>query len=360
MRSSSVYIIAEAGVNHNGSVRLAKRLIDVAVNAGADAVKFQTFRAEALVTLAMPKAAYQRRDRASGFTQFEMLKKLELNGRDHKELYRHAKKRGIEFLSTPFDETCLDFLVKLGVKKIKISSGDLTNGPLLLTAARTQLPVILSTGMAGLQEVRDAVAMLAFGYLMPASAKPAFQKLKRLVFSARARDVIRRKVTLLQCTTEYPAPVAEMNLRAMDTLQAELGCAIGLSDHTDGIAVAIAAVARGATVIEKHFTLNKKMPGPDHQASLEPQELRDMIRGIRDVESALGNGGKRVMCSERLNIPVARKSLVAACPICKGEVFTEENLTAKRAGKGLSPMRLWDMLGKKAKCSYKMDQKVTL
>lgn len=359
MKKNPIYVIAEAGVNHNGSLRIAKELVRVAQRAGADAVKFQTFRAESLVTKLTPKAAYQKRN-ARGSGQRDMLKALELSESVHKELFRYCAIRNIEFLSTPFDLESLRFLCGLGVKRIKISSGDLTHGPLLLAAARTQLPVILSTGMADLQEVRDAVAMLAFGYLMPVSDKPSCRMLRRLVSSARVMNVVRQKVTLLQCTTEYPAPVAEMNLRAMDTLQAEFGCAIGLSDHTRGIAVAIAAAARGATVIEKHFTLNNKMPGPDHQASLEPQELRNMIRGIRDVEAALGNGGKRVMHSERLNLPVARKALVAACSIRKGEAFTEENLTAKRAGKGISPMCFWDMLGKKSKKNYLADQKVSL
>lgn len=356
----TTYVIAEAGVNHNGSVRLAKKLIDVAANAGADAVKFQTFRAEALVTVAMPKAVYQRRDRASGSTQFEMLKKLELSDRDHKELYRHAEKRGIEFLSTPFDETCLDFLVELGVKKIKIPSGEITNGPLLLATARTGLPVILSTGMANITEVEDAVSILSFGYIFPNLPVRSLQKAKVVFRNPEAKSIVRKKVTLLHCTTEYPALNHDLNLAAMNSLRRHFGCRVGFSDHSKGIMVAVAAVALGAAVIEKHLTLDKKMIGPDHAMSLEPDEFAEMVRGIRTVESAIGHGVKRPVCSEMKNIAVVRKVLVASQPIRKGEFFTPENLTAKRAGKGVSPMLYWDILGKKAKRDFQTDQMVTL
>lgn len=348
----TTYVIAEAGVNHNGSVRLAKKLIDVAANAGADAVKFQTFRAEALVTAAMPKAVYQRRDRASGSTQFEMLKKLELSDRDHKELYRHAEKRGIEFLSTPFDEKRLDFLVELGVKKIKIPSGEITNGPLLVAAARTSLPVILSTGMASVREIEQALGALAFGYATKRSEAPSRRAFCRAYQCKRNKRAMSKKVVLMQCTSGYPTPLVDVNILAMDTLRKNFGLPIGLSDHSVGINSALAAVARGACVIEKHFTLNRNLEGPDHRASLEPLGLRSLVVAVREIESAMGNGVKRVMPSEAENLFIARKSIVAARPIQRGEKLTVENLTTKRAGKGLSPMFFWDLLGKTVKRDF--------
>jgi N-acetylneuraminate synthase len=289
-----------------------------------------------------------------------MLKKLELSDRDHKDLYRHARRRKIEFLSTPFDIRSLDFLVKLGIKKVKISSGDLTNGPLLLAAARTGLPVILSTGMATLREIEEALAVLAFGYSQPRSENLTLAKARGLLQRREAMSLLLRNVSLLQCTTEYPAPFKEVNLRAMDTMRERFGCRIGLSDHSEGIVAAIAAAGRGASMIEKHFTLGRNMPGPDHCASLEPVEFADMVRGIRAVEAMLGNGKKEPAKSEMKNIPVARKSLVAARPIRRGECFTDTNLTSKRSGKGLSPMRFWDMLGKRANHDYAKDQRVSL
>lgn len=356
----STYIIAEAGVNHNGSLRLAKRLIDAAKTAGADAVKFQTFYAEDLVTAATPKAAYQLGDRKSGLTQFAMLKKLELSGQAQKELCHYARKRDIEFLSTPFDIRSLDFLMKLGIKKIKISSGDLTNGPLLLAAARTKLPVILSTGMANLKEIKDALAILAFGYSRPRSEKPSLLKARRLLHRRETKSLLFRNVILLHCTTEYPAPVKDVNLRAMDAMREHFDCRVGFSDHSKGIIASIAATARGAVVIEKHLTLDKKMQGPDHRASIEPAELEEMIREIHEVEILLGNGKKIPARSEIKNIAVARKSLVAARPILRGEVFSVENITSKRAGRGLLPTRFWNILGKRAKKNYKKDQRVSL
>ncbi|OGX12929.1 MAG: N-acetylneuraminate synthase [Omnitrophica bacterium RIFOXYB12_FULL_50_7] len=357
---NSTYIIAEAGVNHNGSLGLAKRLIDEAKKAGADAVKFQTFHAEDLVTEATPKAAYQLRDRKSGMMQLAMLKRLELSGRDHKMLYRYAQKRKIEFLSTPFDIQSLDFLVKLGIKKIKISSGDLTNGPLLLAAARTRLPVVLSTGMSTIKEIEDAFAVLAFGYSRPRAEMPTLAKARGLLQGRESKALLFRNVSLLHCTTEYPAPFSEVNLRAMDAMRERFCCRIGFSDHSEGIVASIAAVGRGAVVIEKHLTLGRNMPGPDHRASLEPAEFAALVRGIRAVEAMLGSGEKEPTKSEMKNIPVARKSLVAARPILRGEFFTDKNLASRRAGKGLSPMRFWDMLGKRAKQNYKTDQKVRL
>ncbi|MFA7254794.1 MAG: N-acetylneuraminate synthase [Candidatus Omnitrophota bacterium] len=358
-RKNSTYIIAEAGVNHNGSLKTALRLIDEAKKAGADAIKFQTFRAEDLVTAMTPKAAYQSRNRTSGTSQLTMLKKLELSDHDHEKLYHHAKKWGIEFLSTPFDIRSLDFLVKLGIKKIKISSGDLTNGPLLLAAARSKLPIILSTGMATLAEIEDALAVLAFGYSRPQSEMPTLAKRRKLLRNLKVKALLRRNVSLLHCTTEYPAPFSEVNLRAMGVIGERFGCRIGFSDHSEGIIASIAAVGRSAVVIEKHLTLDKKMIGPDHRASLEPVEFSAMVRGIRAVEMMLGNGKKAPSKSEIKNIAVARKSLVALHPILRDERFTEKNLSAKRAGKGLSPMQFWNILGKKSKKKYAADQKVS-
>ena len=356
----STYVIAEAGVNHNGSLNTAKRLVDAAKKAGADAVKFQTFHAEDLVTATTPKAAYQLRNEKCGMKQLAMLKKLELTDQDHEVLCCYAKKRGIEFLSTPFDIRSLNFLVKLGVKKIKISSGDLTHGPLLLAAARTELPVILSTGMATLKEIEDALAILSFGYSRRRREIPELKTARVLLQRREVRALLARNVILLHCTTEYPAPLNEVNLRAMDVIRERFGCEVGLSDHSEGFVAAIAAVGRGAVVIEKHLTLDKKMQGPDHLASLEPREFAAMVRQIRVVEVMLGNANKEPTKSEMKNIPVARKTIVASRPIRQGESLTDKNMTFKRVGKGLSPMCFWDILGKKTKCSYEMDQKVTL
>ncbi len=360
MVTSRTYIIAEAGVNHNGSIHFARRLIDEARKAGADAVKFQAFHSEDLVTKATPQAVYQRRDRTGDSTQWTMLKKLELNESEQKELSLHARRRGIEFLATPFDLRSLNFLVQIGVKKIKISSGDLTNGPLLLAAARTKLPVILSTGMATLREIENALAVLAFGYRHPGIELKSLLQAKRLFRSRASKILLRRKVCLLQCTTEYPAPNGEINLRAMDVMRTRFDCAIGLSDHSTGIVAPIAAVSCGAAVIEKHFTLSKRMKGPDHRASLEPAEFSAMVRAVRAAEEMLGGDGKKPAKSEIKNMPLVRRTLVAAQPIFRGDLFTEKNITAKRAGEGLSPMFFWSLLGKRAKRNYLTDEKVNL
>lgn len=261
MKKSSVYIIAEAGVNHNGSLLIARKLIDAAKESGADAVKFQTFHAEDLVTSTIPKAAYQLRNRKGGSTQLGMLKTLELSKKYHESLYRHARKRRIEFLSTPFDIRSLDFLRKLGVRKIKISSGDLTNGPLLLEAARSKLPVILSTGMATLPEVKDALAILVFGYCRPRSKTLTLAKAHKLLSGRHAKALLIRKVSLLHCTTEYPAPIGEVNLRAMDTLHEHFGCRVGLSDHSEGIAARLLRLLKGRSE-ELFIWIVQKSPAP--------------------------------------------------------------------------------------------------
>jgi len=357
--SDQTFIIAEAGVNHNGSPEMARRLIEVAVEAGADAVKFQSFRAEQLASATAPKAAYQNETTDAGESQLEMLRALELSVEQHDLAAAHCHENGIQFLSTPFDEARADLLVnRFDVPVLKVPSGEITNGPLLLHVARTQKPVILSTGMSTLGEVEKALQVLAFGYTHE-NGSPDDGRLRDVYASDKGQHVLLDKVTLLQCTTEYPAPAASVNLRAMDTMRAAFGLPVGLSDHTQGIEVAIAAVACGAKVIEKHFTLDRTLPGPDHAASLEPGELKQMIRSIRNVERALGSGRKHPSAAEKKNISVARKRLVAGRAIAAGERFSEGNLTAKRPGDGLSPMRYWALLGTEASKHYAPDDPIT-
>ena len=342
--SESVLVIAEAGVNHNGSLDLAIQLVDAAADAGADVVKFQTFRADALATARAPKAEYQRRTTVSSETQHGMLQRLELSEEAHKHLVEHCAKVGIEFMSTPFDLGSVSFLVRLGVRRMKIGSGDLTNAPLLLSVARSDLPVILSTGMATLEDIESSLGVLAFGMLR--AENPGRIAFARAWSSTEGRNIVSSRVTLLHCTTEYPAPMDEVNLRAMSTMRDTFGLEVGYSDHTEGIAVAIAAAALGATAIEKHLTLDRDLPGPDHAASLEPPEFAALVGAVRDARRALGSSTKRVTRSEARNIVVARKSLVALRPIAKGELFTPENLGAKRPGDGVSPIEYWEWLGR--------------
>lgn len=329
-----VFIIAEAGVNHNGSVEIAKKLIDAAALAGADAVKFQTFKAENLVCKDAKKAEYQMETTNQRESQFDMLKKLELTQDMHEQLMDYCKNKNIMFLSTPFDIESLQYLVLCGVEIIKIPSGEITNYPFLREAGKTGKRIILSSGMSTLEEVRNAVQVV--------------------------KDSGSKEITVLHCNTEYPTPYADVNLKAMLTIQNELGIPVGYSDHTQGIEVPIAAAALGATVIEKHFTLDKNMDGPDHRASLEPDELQAMVMAIRNIEVALGNGKKEPSESEKKNISVARKSIVAKCDIKAGDVFTEDNLTTKRPGTGISPMRWNEIINQKALKSYKMDELIEI
>ena len=341
----SVFVIAEAGVNHNGDKDLALALIDAAVNADADAVKFQTFRAEELASADAPRAAYQNQTTDKGETQLEMLKRLELPHALHHQLMETCKKKGITFLSTPFDSESLDFLVDvLKLKTLKISSGEITNGPLLLQAGKSGSDIILSTGMSALEEVEGALGVLAFG-LTDADGEPSRDAFEEAFASDQGQAALKEKVTLLHCTSEYPAPVEDANLRAMATMRDAFGLRVGLSDHTPGIAVTIAAVALGACIIEKHFTLDRTLPGPDHRASLEPGELKDMVAAIRAVEQALGDGDKVPRPSEKENREIVRKSLVAARDLAKGETITAADLKAKRPGTGVSPMEYWNRLG---------------
>ncbi|MDC3200283.1 N-acetylneuraminate synthase [Porticoccaceae bacterium] len=331
-----VLIIAEAGVNHNGDLALAKKLIDAAADAGADLVKFQTFSADRLVTQQAKKADYQSLTTGNAESHHQMLTRLELSAEIHLELIDYCAARNIEFFSTGFDIQSVDLLISLGINHFKIPSGEITNLPYLRHIGQFSKFIILSTGMSGLGEIEAAIDVLE-----KAGTK-------------------RSLITVLHCTTEYPTPMAEVNLLAMKSIQSAFGVAVGYSDHTAGIEVAIAAAALGATVIEKHFTLNKNLPGPDHKASLEPDELKTMVSAIRNIETALGDGIKRLTASESINKPVVRKSLVATKAIKAGEVFSGDNMTAKRPGTGISPMK-WDaVIGRKAVRDFVADELIEL
>ena len=333
MHSHKIFIIAEAGVNHNGSLDRAKDMVKVAAKAGVDAIKFQTFKAEKVVSRYAPKAEYQKKTTTADESQLEMIKKLELDADAHRELITHCQQKNIQFLSTPFDLESIDLLNKLGLKIFKIPSGEITNLPYLRKIGGLKKKIILSTGMADLGEIEDALDVLTI----------AGTKLK--------------DITVLHCNTEYPTPFEDVNLRAMLTIKAEFpGVKIGYSDHATGIEIPIAAVAIGAAVIEKHFTLDRNMKGPDHKASLEPSELKAMVHAIRNIEKALGNGIKKPSPSEIKNKPITRKSIVAAQAIAAGEKFTNDNLTVKRPGTGISPMRWDEILGKHAQKKYVEDE----
>ena len=331
---SKTFIIAEAGVNHNGNIKLAKKLVEAAKSAGADAVKFQTFKAENLVTKTAQKADYQKHASTVEESQFAMLKKLELSFENFKELKQYCSEKQILFLSTPFDFDSIDFLESIGIPLYKIPSGELTNLPYLVKIANTGKPVIISTGMSDLSEVGLALEVL--------------------------KDHGAGTITLLHCNTQYPTPFEDANLQAMLTLKERFGFAVGYSDHTLGIEVALAAAALGAKVIEKHFTLDKGMKGPDHKASLDPKELKVMVRSIRNIEVALGDGVKRVSKSENPNKEIARKSIVAKRGIVRGEILTEDNLTVKRPGHGISPMKWFEVLGAKAIRDFYEDELIEL
>lgn len=333
-----VLIIAEAGVNHNGSIELAKQLIDKAVEAGVDIIKFQTFKSEKLVSKSAKQAEYQRKNigEKSDGSQYNMLKKLELSETDHEVLIDYCKQKGIRFFSTAFDLDSIDYLHSLNMGLWKIPSGEITNYPYIKKIAQYGEPVILSTGMCELSDIEAALDVLV------------------------GEGVPKKDITILHCNTEYPTPFEDVNLRAMQEIGNTFGVKIGYSDHTKGIEVPIAAVALGATVIEKHFTLDRNMEGPDHKASLEPSELKEMVSAIRNIEKALGSGHKQVSESERRNIAVARKSIVAARDIKKGEILTEENLAVKRPGTGISPMRWNDVLGTIAIRDFKEEELIQL
>ena len=330
----NVFIIAEAGVNHNGDINLAKKLIDVAKEAGADAIKFQTFISEKVVSRYAPKAEYQNKNTSSKESQLDMVKKLELSFDEFRELNKYCKAKEIEFLSTAFDSSSIDFLNSLDMKRWKIPSGEITNLPYLIKIAKLHKPVILSTGMSTMEDIQAALSIL--------------------------RENGAGEITVLHCTTEYPAPFEDVNLNAMNTIKKDFNIPVGYSDHTKGIEVPIAAVALGATIIEKHFTLDRNMEGPDHKASLEPHELKAMISAIRNVEASLGSGVKKPAPSEQKNMAIARKSIVANCKIKKGEVFTEDNITVKRPGDGISPMKWFEVIGQVAIRDFEEDELIEL
>jgi N-acetylneuraminate synthase len=352
-------IIAEAGVNHNGDVGMALDLVDCAAEAGADLVKFQTFNAARLASSAAPKAAYQIRQTDAGESQLEMLQRLQLSPEAHERIIARCAERRIGFLSTPFDSDSLGLLTgRFGLTRIKLGSGELTNAPLLIAAARSGAEIILSTGMGTLSEVEEAMGVLAFGLMQ--SGEPQ----TRADFAASLHDPLaweslRRSVTLLHCTTEYPAAVADTNLRAMATMRAAFGVRIGYSDHTIGNAVSLAAVALGAEVLEKHFTLDRRLPGPDHAASLEPTELCALVREVRAVETALGAGIKQPGATELANRVVARKSLHAARDLPEGHVLVAGDLSVMRPGDGLSPMSMWDVISTTMKRSLAIGESLT-
>ncbi len=332
--TENIIIIAEAGVNHNGKLEIAKELIDVAAAAGADYVKFQTFKAENLLTEYAQKAPYQKALTQGDESQFEMIKKLELSKALHMSLRQYCIEKGIRFMSSPFDIESLALLMELDVDFIKIPSGEIVNYPLLREIGRTGKPVVLSTGMSNIEDVESAVRVL--------------------------REYGATEITLLQCNTEYPTPYEDVNLKAMDTLKDTFQMPVGYSDHSLGIEVPIAAAARGAVIIEKHFTVDKTLAGPDHQASLEPDELYHMVKAIRNIELCIGTGEKVPSASEVKNVSAARKSIVASRKIKSGEIFSEENLTVKRPGTGVSPMRWRDVVGCSAKKDFEKDEMIEI
>jgi N,N'-diacetyllegionaminate synthase len=331
-----IIIIAEAGVNHNSDIKTAKKMIDIAADAGADLVKFQTFTAETLVTEIADKADYQKKLSKQGESQFEMIKKLELNRSSHKVLIQYCEKKNIQFLSTAFDHESIDLLAEMNIPFYKISSGEITNLPYLRHVGGMGKPVVMSSGMATLEEIHRAMNVL-----LEAGVK-------------------KDKLIILHCNTEYPTPMDDVNLQAMLTIRDELGVSVGYSDHTLGIEISVAAAALGATVIEKHFTLDRTLPGPDHAASLEPEELKAMVSAIRNIENAMGTGVKKPSNSEIKNIPIVRKSIVAKKSISKGERFSEGNLTVKRPGMGISPMEWDNIIGRESEVDFEPDDLIQL
>lgn len=354
----SVLIIAEAGVNHGGSLETACRMIDVAAEAGADVVKFQTFVPAAVLTRRAMKAAYQAVNTGEGGTQLEMVRKLALSRDDHLALAERCARRGVRFMSTAFDMESLDLLAGFDMPAVKIPSGDITWGSMLMKAARLGLPLIVSTGMATMEEIAEALGAIAFA--LTREEEPASRADLALALAEDAgRDAVRERVTLLQCTTQYPTPLEAVNLRAMTTMAERFGVRVGYSDHTRSLAVPVAAVARGAVVIEKHFTLDRRLPGPDHVASLEPDELAVMIAMVRETELALGSADKEPTAEELDNRLAARRSLVAARKIVVDETLTLDLLTAKRPADGLSPMEAWALVGQPAGVDFAADEAIT-
>lgn len=346
---SRTIIIAEAGVNHNGDLNLALELVDRAAEAGADFVKFQTFNAGKLASADIPKACYQKLTTDTLETQFEMLRRLELSSEAHHKLIERCEFRGIAFLSTAFDVDSLAFLAQdLKLKTLKLGSGELTNGPILLAAARSGMDLMISTGMGSLAEVEEALGVIAFGLLRTSEPKGRIDFAEVLLDPA-AWVALRERVTLLHCTTEYPAAVQDTNLRAIDTMRQAFGLSVGYSDHTKGNAMSIAAVARGANVIEKHFTLDRTMDGPDHAASMEPQQFSDLVSSIRNIEAGLGTGVKQPSMAEIRNRPIVRKCVVLARNVAAGKIIVPADLTTKRSFGEIPAIEFWDCVGRRAR-----------
>lgn len=345
----NTFIIAEAGVNHNGSIDLARKLVDAAVAAKADAVKFQSFVASSIVTAAAKKADYQIAQTGGHESQLEMLQRLELSQNAQRELFEYCKSCGIEFLSTPFDSQSLGFLVSdLNLTLIKIGSGELTNAPFLLEVARCADQIILSTGMSTIDEIELALGVIAFGMTTDKTSRPSTVACNKASTGVAGKQALQERVTLLHCTTDYPTSPTDINLRAMLTLREKFECRVGLSDHSVGTHIAVGAVALGATVVEKHLTTSRDLIGPDHKASLEPDEFKRLVANIRDVEIALGSSEKTPTANEKKNQQVARRSIVACKAIKSGEVFTTDNIVVRRPGTGQSPFKYWDLLGTKS------------
>ena len=345
----NTFIIAEAGVNHNGSMDLARSLVDAAVAAKADAVKFQSFVATSIVTANAKKADYQIVQTGGQESQLEMLQRLELSQSQQHELFKYCRTRDIAFLSTPFDIQSLKFLVDdIGLSLIKVGSGELTNAPFLLEVARSAKQIILSTGMSTIDEIELALGVIAFGLSSEKTLKPTTNACSKALESDAGKKAINQCVTLLHCTTDYPTAPLDVNLQAMRTLREKFNCRVGLSDHSVGTHISVGAVAMGATVIEKHLTTSRNLEGPDHKASLEPQEFKILVENIRDIEKALGSSEKNPTATEIKNRQVARRSIVASRRIKSGETFTTENIVVKRPGTGQSPFKYWDLLGTKS------------
>ena len=354
---NNVLIIAEIGVNHNGSLELARELIDAAAKAGVDIVKFQGFSAGKLASESAPKANYQTRSTGQQESQLEMLRKLELSEEDFLSLAEYSAKKKLEFMLTPLDVDYVNFIdTKLNSKQIKLGSGALTNGPLLLASARTLRPVILSTGLSTLQDIENALQLMVFGYLTPEEKIPTASLLEGITNDTYAQTLLKDNVSLLHCTSEYPAPRGEVNLNAMRTLSDTFGLTVGYSDHTEGIDVSIMAACAGAKIIEKHMTLDCSLEGPDHSASIEPAEMQSLVRGVRDVERVLGSANKEPTASEIQNANIVRQSLTVSRAIKKGDKFSSDNLTVKRPGHGISPMKYWDWIGRIAERDYAPDE----
>ncbi len=353
------YIIAEAGVNHNGSFDMAKQLIDVAIESGAHAVKFQTFLSEEVIAKDTPKCGYQIEQTGSDESQLEMIQKLQLSFDQKRELFEYGRSKGIEVLSTPFDLQSLEFLLDLKMSRIKIASGEITNPLLLLNAGKSQKPVILSTGMSTLKDIQTALEILVFGYLNNGD-EPSYENFTKAFCTAEGQDLLKEKVTILHCTTNYPAPYDELNLNVIETMQKAFRVDVGYSDHSKGFLASCIAVSKGATIVEKHFTLDNDLPGPDHKASLNPQDLKDLVINIKKTEEMLGRSEKIPSHGELETAALVRRSIVAGGDISEGEVFTEENLKLKRPGTGLGPENYFDLIGKESKKTYKLDDFINL